>query len=97
MKDYFNPTGKLDEDIFLLEDDDGNDFEEFILLKCPKTKHPHKYSEGVFSWGRTDEEGNISELYSSLEYQVQRGGDAEVFWAWVNENKDTLKKIKPTT
>ena len=37
MKDYFNPTGKLDEDIFLLEDDDGNDFEEFILLKCPKT------------------------------------------------------------
>ena len=49
MKDYFNPTGKLDEDIFLLEDDDDNDFEEFILLKCPKTKHPHKYSEGVFS------------------------------------------------
>jgi len=95
MRDYFNPIGKLDEDIFMIEDNEGEDYEHFIFLKVPKTNHPHKYSEGVFSWGRTDEEGNISELYSSLEYQVQRGGDAEVFWAWVNENKDTLKKLKP--
>ena len=93
MKNYFNPTGKLDEDIFELEGDEDNDFDEFILLKCDKTKHPHKYSEGVFSWGRTDEEGNISELYSSLEYQLQHGGCPEVFWSWVNENKDTLKQI----
>ena len=55
MKDYFNPIGKLDEDIFMIEDNEGEDYEHFIFLKVPNTKHPHKYSEGVFSWGRTDE------------------------------------------
>ena len=27
MKNYFNPTGKLDEDIFELEQDEDNDYD----------------------------------------------------------------------
>jgi len=66
-----------------------DEYEELILLQVQNTRYPDKYSEGVFAW--QDKSQNI---FSSLEYHVERGGDPEVWWGWHQDNHDSLKRIK---
>tara|TARA_B100000989_G_scaffold52001_2_gene34669 strand:+ start:1903 stop:2097 length:195 start_codon:yes stop_codon:yes gene_type:complete len=59
---------------------------ELILFSNRNTKYPEKYSEGVFVWEENEE------IRTTLEYNLSKGGDPEVYEEWLETNQEIISK-----
>ena len=57
-----------------------------IFENVPATKHPEKFSEGLFVWIDNDQ------MMTTLECHCAKGGDPEVYIKWEESNKAFITK-----
>ena len=60
---------------------------EILFTDCKDTLDPDKYCEGV--WALKTRDHNI---YSSLKFHTERGGDPEVWIDWIKKHKEVLTR-----
>ena len=65
---------------------DGDVFN--IFADMPWSVNGEEYSEGVFFWYKG------GSLFTSFEFQVEKGGDPEVFLEWLEQEKRNPRYLK---
>ena len=75
-------------------EDEEHEYEEgevvLIFGGMPWSNKNGKYSEGVFFWYEN------GKLLTTLDFQIDQGGDPDVFNQWLEQEKENPQYLQPT-